>query len=266
MRVLQPASLLFLVALSGCFPSGEWIPTIWGGESVDDAREPEEAGVFVTEDGCSVALASFVVSVAAGALLAPEGTASAILPGNQLYDLVQPGPHSMASVVLETGIYPELAVVLAPAERSEDNLVGRARLIGVDHAASDVNPSRGNVTSAQRDVMVSSGAVALIRGIVTCSDQAVQLDVLLDDTIGLLRCPTTSFEIPGGSFGVTQLIVRPERVLTQGADLLAAGTEDGLVTLEELESAGLDEVLRTAVRGAWEADAGACVWESGVTQ
>lgn len=267
MRPPTPLSLLLLlVPLTGCFPNGEWIPTIWGGESVDDAREPDVAGEFVTEDDCTVALNAFVVSIAGGALLAPEGTASAVLPGNQLYDLVQPGPHSMASIVLERGIYPELAVILAPAEASDDNIVGRSRLIGIDNAASDANPSRGNVTAEQREVMVSAGAVALIRGTVTCDDDSVQLDLLLDDDVGLLRCPTTSFEIPGGSFGVTQLVARPEQVLASGADLVAAATENGLVTAEELEGAGIDEDLQSALRDAWEADAGTCLWESGATQ
>lgn len=247
--------------LSGCFPRGEWIPTIWGGEAIDDAADPDGANAFSTDD-CEVTLDAFVVTVLNGALLTPEGTASAVLPGDQLFDLSQPGPHSMAAVLMRRGPYPELAVIVGPADEevTTDSLIGRGQLIGADNAASDSNPARGNATSEDRALMEAAGAAALARGTVTCGADTADFELLIDDGLGLLRCPMGEFEVPGGSFGVSEVIARAERVLADPSAIAAA--DDELVTMESLTEADADD-LRRALRGAWEADGGACEWESG---
>ncbi|MCO4769675.1 MAG: hypothetical protein KDA24_06550 [Deltaproteobacteria bacterium] len=258
-------SLLASLLLAGCFPNGEWIPTIWGGESIDDARAPEEAGVFTTDDGCEVALTSYVVTMRGGALLTPIGTASAVLPGDQLFDLAQPGPHSMASVFLERGGYPEVVAITGPAsaDASDNDFVGRGQLIGVDNAESDTNPIRGNADATTRAEMEEAGAAALLRGQLTCGTDTVALNVLLDDEVGLVRCPLGEFDLPGGSFAVSELVSRAEVVLSEIAALPAADDGDGELTMAELDDAGLGDALREAFRASWEADGGSCTWESG---
>ncbi len=260
MRSLVP--VLAATLLCGCFPRGEWIPTIWGGEAIDDAADPDGANAFATDD-CDVTLDAFVVTVLTGALLTPEGTASAVLPGDQLFDLSQPGPHSMAGVLMRRGPYPELVVIVGPAdeENSSDTLVGRGQLIGVDNASSDDNPIRGNATAADRDLMEAAGAAALARGTVSCGADTADFELLIDDGVGLLTCPTGEFEVPGGSFGVTEVIARAERVLADPTPIAEAGGDE-LVTMDMLADADADD-LRRALREAWEADGGACTWEPG---
>jgi hypothetical protein len=254
--------ILLGALLAGCYPNGEWIPTVWGGEALDDAAAPELAGVYATSDGCTVQIDRFVVTSRGGALLTPEGTASAVLPGDQLYDLVQPGPHSMASILMRRGAYPEIALLVGPAEGTSGTLVGRGQLTGIDNAASDANPIRGNARAEDRARMEEAGAAALLVGSLDCGADTVAIDLAIDDEVGLLRCPVGSFEIPGGSFGVTQLVVRGESLLQDGAATLTLDDGDGVVTMVDVEAAGEARALRERLRAAWEADGGACAWEA----
>ncbi len=261
----RPVLLLLLPLLGGCFPNGEWIPTLWGGEAIDDANDPDGAGVFMTDDGCEVTVDTFVVTVLAGALLAPEGTASAVLPGDQLFDVAEPGPHSMAGILMQRGPYPELAVVVGPAsaDTTIDDFAGRGQLIGNDNASSDANPIRGNAQPAERTAMEEAGATALVRGTLSCGTESAALDLLIDDELGLLRCPLGNFVLDGGTFGVTEAVVRAERLLATGEPLVDADDGDGVLTMADMDAAGRGDALREALRGAWDADGGSCAWESG---
>jgi|GEM_PF-4897399 len=252
--------LLMCLLTTGCFPNGEWVPTVWGGASIDDARDPGGAGTFATDD-CSVTLDAFVVGINGGALLDELGDAAAVLPGDQMFDLVEPGPHSMAAVLIKRGLYPEIALITGPPDAMTDSIIGRGRLIGIDNAGSDANPIRGNADSPARDAMEAAGATALVWGELTCGDESLALDLRIDDELALLRCPTGDFELPGGSFGVTQLIPRPEALFADGPALLAADDGDGLLEMSDLEAAGLAAPLRLAYKDAWEGDGGACTWE-----
>ncbi len=256
-------ALLLCLPLSGCLLQGNWIPTIWGGAVL-------EAGTVQSEDGCTATVDAFVVSVLQGALLTPEGTASAVLHGGQLFDLVPPGPQSMASIDVRKGPYPETVFFLGPAEEPGPNtFVGRGKLVGTDNAASDLNPVLGNATEAQRDAMIAAGATALVEGTLTCVSGGVQearaFRWLLVDDEGLLRCAGPSLEIEGGSFGASVLTAAGERLFPDPEDgsmlpLWSAGA-DGVILLEDVDAAGLQTPLRDRLRSLFSSEA-PCTWEA----
>ena len=235
--------LLFIVlasgALSGCFVQGNWIPTIWGGQALEDG---------VIEGDCDVRVDAFVLSVTQGALLTADGTASAVLPGNQLFDLAQPGPQSMASIDVKKGVYPETVWFLGAAEEpGPSELLGRGQLIGSDNAASDMNPILGNATAEQRDTMIEAGAVLLVEGSIACLSKADRDPVErtfswpIQDEAAALRCQNPDLEIVGGSFGASTLAVAGEEMFDGS---------DGL-TNEVLWASGADGVITSDDAGAW---------------
>ena len=254
-------TLPLTLPLTGCLTQGNWIPTIWGGEVL-------EAGAVESDDGCTVTVDAFVVSILQGALLTPEGTASAVLPGNQLFDLVPPGPQSMASIDVRKGPYPETVYFLgAAAEPGPDTLVGRGQLTGVDNAASDLNPIVGNATAAQRDAMIEAGAVALVQGTIDCPSAGAPtpraFTWLLTDDDGVLRCPNPTLEVVGGSFGASMLSVAGEGLFPDAdgsvMPLWDVGN-DGEILLEALETAGLTSALLQRLRWLFAAEE-PCTWE-----
>ena len=283
MRVRLALLACTLLPCTGCSRPGEWVPTLWGGPILDDARAPESAGRFTSDDGCEVTIHSFVVSLRTGALLTPAGTASAVFSGEQLFDLARPGPHSAASVVLPAGEYPETVWITGPSlEPGPSTLVGRGALLGTDNAANDANPALGNAEADQRDAMIAAGAAALLDATVMCGENTVTVSLLIDDLDALLRCPHDGFAVPGGSFGATRIEVRGETLLATSALFPPADADaDGVLTILELDGAvggafpddatdaeteGLDPAragdhLRLALRRAWRSESASCAWE-----
>lgn len=260
--MLRVLPLLLSLLLSGCLTEGSWIPTIWGGQGL-------ESGGFEDDDGCTLAIDAFVISIPMGALLTPEGTASAVLHGDQLFDLVPPGPQSMASVDVRKGPYPETVYFLGPAvEPGPNEYVGSGKVVGIDNAESDLNPVLGNATARQRDAMIEAAATALVEGSVTCA-VGDQLGVrsfswLLTDDDGLLRCPNPSLEVVGGSFGASMVTVAGEQLFPEPVDgqlrsLWAVGA-DGTIPLGDAE-ATLGGPLAERLRQLYAAE-GACTWEA----
>ena len=251
--------LLFLsLTLGGCAGQGNWIPTIWGG----DALEAQ-----VLDGDCTVTVDAFVVSIIQGAMLTSEGTAAAVLPGGQLFDLVPPGPQSMASVDVRKGVYPESVYFLSAATEAGPNaFVGNGQLVGLDNAASDANPILGNATGAQRDAMVATGASLLTRGTIACLTKNAPepvpraFDWALADDDAILRCPSPDLEVVGGAFGASVLHVRGEALFADPQALWDAGG-DGAITLDQLASVWLLDDVTERLRGLF-AMADACSWEA----
>lgn len=242
--------------LTGCFNQSTWIPTIWGGDVLEEA--------LIDDGSCTVTLDAFVVSIRQGALITSDGTASAVLPGGQLFDLVPPGPQSMGAIDLRKGIYPETVYFLGPAvEPGPDSLVGRGKLIGLDNAASDLNPILGNASAEQRDVMIAAEATWLVEGAIACPTKAEMVSRAvrwaIDDVPGSLRCADPDLELVGGSFGDSVLHVAGEAAFAAPRALFDAGADDA-ITLEQLGDAGLVEPLRQQLRDAFST-AEPCVWE-----
>lgn len=259
-------SLLLLLPLlgTGCLPNGEWIPTLWGGATLDPAEATDTTGTFEA-DGCTVEVTRYAVSIQSGALLDPLTQAVAALPGDQVFDVAQPGPHSLASVFLRRGVYPESVLIVSrPDTLRESELAGRGRLVGWDNASSDPNPIRGNVDDPLEEAMVADDALAALAGTVTCGDEPIAFDLLVDDGIGLLFCPHgETWEVPGGGYAVTTYAVDAEAVLGPVARAIHDADDsddDGVIGLSELPADDAS-ALRAAQRNAWSTDEGPCRWE-----
>jgi len=106
MALRLPARLWPLTLLSACGPA-TWSVTIWGEDFIE-----REIPASAFDDDCSVAFDTFTVALDGATLLDGNGTAAGdALSG--VFDLTEPGPQEVGTVVVPAGTYDTVRFVLA---------------------------------------------------------------------------------------------------------------------------------------------------------
>lgn len=103
-NILLPSFLL-----TGC-STGDWVATTWGEAFIEDGIE---SGEFV--DSCSATFDAFEVELTSAQLLLADETVIAEATPARI-DLVQPGPHELASVSVAAGVYERVYYGIGPAD------------------------------------------------------------------------------------------------------------------------------------------------------
>jgi hypothetical protein len=245
---LTACAALLVRAAVGCSPDAEWVGTV----DAPWAEVPAEL-----PDGCNVAWGEMLLSVGEAALVRADGLASGYAPGDQVFQLAEPGPDVLGSLDGRVGVYLESAWALVPPG---------------DGSAGDA--ARGDADDAARTVLRDREASALAAVTIACPHHLAT--VVVDFPPVVLRCP-----LPEG-FALGRNRPATSRLRLDAASLFADATgspsgawvdadvdRDGTLDATELEASrdGIDEdgalldALRERFRAGFSSEAGACAAE-----
>lgn len=229
-----------LVLLAACGGTAPWTFETYGEPFIEEGIPAAEF-----EDGCAVAWDQFVVSVADRALVGDDGDPAVEIAGTQVYDLVPPGPHEMATVDAPTGTWRTVRAAIRP-----------------DPAAT-----AGNATAAQLAALTDAGAAVLVSGTLTCGAYAGTFTWAFPAG-ATYDCDPENLVVSAGAQARTQLtvhgdhlffdsLVAEDAVLRATAYVAADANGDGEITQAELAAApvaptGLDRGGDTSVESLWD--------------
>lgn len=185
---------------------------IWGEAFIEEGIPAEELA-----DGWAITFDAFVVTV--GAISA----AGAEFPEARAFDLVQPGPHAVAS---------------GPAA------AGAIEPVGYGLVVADGTTTNVNVDTALFDTLVSEGWSVYVAGSATKDSSTVAFAWGFDVAVDYVGCHATQ-SVPDGATGTTQLTIHGDHLFYESlvdhdavlrfAPLAAADADaDGEITTAEL--------------------------------
>jgi hypothetical protein len=209
--LLSPILLTLLIPNTGC-GSGSWEVEIWGEDYIETGIPSASFA-----DGCSATFDQFLLSVAA--VEASNGEQGTGHDGPFSFDLVQPGPQSLTSLIeLPSGYYDTVSFRVAPPSGGKDSL-----------------------SAALSEAAASIHSV----GTLTCPSDSVTFDwAFATDTTYV--CEPDGLNIPKGGSDTTQLTIHGDHFFYNGLEdpdaavlgeaIVAADADgDGAVSLAELD-------------------------------
>jgi hypothetical protein len=207
MRIIATLSLLTLAACGG---EGTWTLEIWGEEYIEEGIPAADFA-----DGCSVVFERFELAVSELALLDGDGAEAGVVPGEQLFDVVEPGPTFVGEATVAATHYDSVRFTVAPSEEL-------------------------------------AGASVEVSGVLLCGETSVSFAWSFDTDTTYL-CEPEDLTVPAGGEDGSQLTIHgdhlfydsldnPDAVLRGQAIVDADADADGEVSQDELAAVGLAEL------------------------
>ncbi len=110
MKHITMSVLTLGLLAAGCAGNATWTVETWGEEYIED-----EIPAADMADGASVVFDEFLVALSGVTLMDGNGDAVAAVEGQQIFDMVQAGPHAVGDAEVPATHYDRVDMTLSPA-------------------------------------------------------------------------------------------------------------------------------------------------------